>query len=52
MTSLKPAQLFIDGELRNPVSGKTYDVISPWTDKPVNKEIGRASCRERVSNCV
>ena len=36
MTTLTEAQLFINGELRGAVSGKTFDVISPWTDAPVN----------------
>ena len=37
MTTLPDAKLFIDGELRGAASGKTFDVISPWTDAPVSK---------------
>ncbi len=37
MANLTPARLFINGELRDAASGKTYDVISPWTDAPCNK---------------
>lgn len=37
MTDLTPARLFIDGQLRDAAGGKTFDVISPWTDAPVNK---------------
>ena len=37
MTSLTEAKLFINGELRGAASGKTFDVISPWTDAPCNK---------------
>ena len=36
MTTLTPARLFIDGELRDAAGGKTFDVISPWTDAPIN----------------
>lgn len=36
MTSLTQAKLFINGELRGATSGKTFDVISPWTDAPCN----------------
>ena len=37
MTRLTEAKLFINGELRGAASGKTFDVISPWTDAPCNK---------------
>ncbi|MEO7383653.1 MAG: aldehyde dehydrogenase family protein [Novosphingobium sp.] len=37
MTTLTEAKLFINGELRGAASGKTFDVIGPWTDAPVNK---------------
>ncbi|MEZ5744111.1 MAG: aldehyde dehydrogenase family protein [Sphingomonadaceae bacterium] len=37
MTTLPEAKLFIDGELRDAASGKTFDVISPWTGEPVGK---------------
>ena len=37
MTTLPDAKLFIDGELRDATGGRTYDVISPWTGKPVGK---------------
>ncbi len=37
MTTLPEAKLYIDGELRDASGGRTYDVISPWTGKPVGK---------------
>ncbi len=37
MTTLPDAKLFIDGDLRDASTGKTYDVISPWTGAPVGK---------------
>ena len=45
MTTLTQAQLFINGELRGAVSGKTFDVISPWTDAPVNTAAPMATPR-------
>ena len=37
MVTLPEAKLFIDGELRAAASGKTYDVINPWTGEVVGK---------------
>ncbi|MBW8784356.1 MAG: aldehyde dehydrogenase family protein [Novosphingobium sp.] len=37
MPNLPDAKLFIDGELRDAASGKTYDIIGPWTGQPVGK---------------
>ena len=35
--TLPEAQLFIDGELRGAEGGRIYDVLSPWTGRPVGK---------------
>ena len=37
MANLPDAKLFIDGQLRDAASGKTFDVIDPWTGEPVGK---------------
>lgn len=37
MTKLPEAKLFIDGRQTDAVGGRTYDVVSPWTGKPVGK---------------
>lgn len=37
MTQLPDANLFINGELRPAENGRTFDIISPWTAKPVGK---------------
>jgi aldehyde dehydrogenase (NAD+) len=34
---LPEAQLYIDGQVRGAESGRTYDVIGPWTGQPVGK---------------
>lgn len=34
---LPDAKLYIDGELRDAASGKTFDVISPWSGQAVGK---------------
>ncbi len=35
--TLPDAKLFIDGELRDAATGKTFDVINPWTGQPSGK---------------
>ena len=37
MTQLPDAKLFIDGKLCDAASGKSFDVISPWTGEPTGK---------------
>ncbi|MFN4136419.1 MAG: aldehyde dehydrogenase family protein [Novosphingobium meiothermophilum] len=37
MVTLPDARLYIDGELRDARSGKTFDVINPWTAQPAGK---------------
>lgn len=37
MSILPEARLFIDGTLRRAAGDRTYDVIGPWTGKPVGK---------------
>lgn len=34
MTTLPPAKLSIDGKMCDAISGKTYNVINPWTGTP------------------
>lgn len=37
MAGLPEAKLYIDGVVRRAAGDRTYDVISPWTGKPVGK---------------